>query len=93
MQLVLLGDVAEPGYLLHVPPLDVSGGELTVLVPAEPIELAAAHVLHLFVARGTVSVAGQELKAGDSVRVRDAPVIVEGDGEVLVWRSTAPATR
>lgn len=71
VQLVLLGDV----------------GEFSVLTPAEPVELAAAAFLHLFVSRGAVSVAGQSLQAGDSARIRDATATVEGGGEVLVWRS------
>jgi quercetin 2,3-dioxygenase len=93
VQMVLLGDVAAPSYLLDVPPLVVAGGEFAVLAPGRPIELAAAPLVHAYIARGSSSVAGQDLTTGDSVRIRDAAVTVEGDGEVLVWRSTAPAAR
>jgi quercetin 2,3-dioxygenase len=87
VQLVLLGDVATPGSLLDLPPLHVSAGEFTVLEPTRAIEIAAARFGHLFVARGSVRVAGQELVSGDSARIRDVAVIVEGEGQVLVWRS------
>ncbi|MDT4970851.1 MAG: hypothetical protein QOG22_994, partial [Pseudonocardiales bacterium] len=49
--------------------------------------------VHAYVTRGIVYIAGQELTMGDSVRIRDAAVIVEGGGEVILWRSTAPAAR
>jgi redox-sensitive bicupin YhaK (pirin superfamily) len=93
VQLVLLGAAAASDYLLDRPPLAVAGGEFTVLVPAEALELAAAPFVHAYVTRGIVYIAGQELTMGDSVRIRDAAVIVEGGGEVILWRSTAPAAR
>lgn len=91
VHLVLLGNVAAPGYLLDAPPIAMAGGEFDVLTPMEPIEVAAAEHLHLFVVRGTVAVRGRALRGGDSARIRDTAVVVEGNGEVLVWRSTAPA--
>jgi redox-sensitive bicupin YhaK (pirin superfamily) len=90
LQLVLLGDVAVPRCQIGVAPLAVAGGRVDVLRPAAPIQLAATEYLHLFVARGTVVLAEQALEPGDSARLRDAVVIVEGAGEILVWRSGDP---
>lgn len=90
VQIELLGRVATPGYRLCVPPLPVGGGEFTVLAPVEAVELDAAAYLHLFISRGTVAAAGQTLETGDSARVRNVAITVEGDGEILVWRSGEP---
>jgi redox-sensitive bicupin YhaK (pirin superfamily) len=75
VQLVALAD----------PPLSTRAGNFTVVVPSEPIQVAAAPFVHLFVTRGIVTVDDQELTAGDSARIRDAAVTVVGDGELLVW--------
>ena len=88
VQMMLLGGVASPGYLLGTSPLAVGEGDFAVRNPVEPIELAAAAYLHLFIARGSVRAAGKTLRTGDSARIRDEPLIVEGDGEILVWRRT-----
>jgi redox-sensitive bicupin YhaK (pirin superfamily) len=89
VQLVLLGERTEPSHQLAEPPLSTSAGEVTVVVPTAATELAAAPFVHLYVTRGTVSVAGRELTAGGSARVRAAAVTVAGPGELLVWRSSA----
>lgn len=92
VQMMLLGRVATPSYRLAPLPLPVGGGVFTVLMPVEPVELDAAAYLHLFIARGPVGVAGQTLQTGDSARVRDVPITVEGEGEgeILAWRSGEP---
>jgi quercetin dioxygenase-like cupin family protein len=89
VQLVLLGDIATAGYLPGRPPWHVGTGEFAVLHPAEPTELTRAGYLHVFLATGTVRLGDQRLRAGDSARLRDTAVSVEGDGELLVWRSGA----
>ncbi len=87
VQLWLLGDVGTPGCGVTEPPLSVASGSVAVIAPSAPTELAAAEYVHLFVARGSVAAAGQRLHAGDSVRIRDERLVVEGAGEALVWRS------
>lgn len=87
IQLTLLGGLDAPNRRLSAPPLAVGAGEFVVLARTEPVELTATAYLHLFVARGTARVAGQRLEAGDSARVRDVAVVVDGAGDVLVWRS------
>jgi quercetin 2,3-dioxygenase len=86
VQLWLLGDVSTPQCRLAEPPLSVASGSVAVMAPSAPTEVAAAEYVHLFVTRGSVAAAGQGLHAGDSVRVRDEPLVVHGDGEALVWR-------
>lgn len=87
VQVSLLGDAAAPSQLLGAPPMGVGAGEITVLTPVEPVELAATDYLHLFVMRGTVEASGHTLRTGDSVRAGGEPVTVAGDGDVLAWRS------
>jgi quercetin 2,3-dioxygenase len=89
VQLWLVGDVTAPQFELAAPPLTIDGGTVTVLAPTAPTELAAAAQVHLFVTHGTVLAGGAELLSGDSVRVRAEPLVVEGTGEALVWRSGA----
>lgn len=93
IQLVLLGAATPPCQLSAAPPLLLGGGEFAVLHPTAPVELPAAVHLHLYVASGTVGAAGQTLHPGDSVRVRNEAVTVDGAGEVLLWRSAEPAAR
>lgn len=90
VQMAMLCRVATPGYRLCQPPLPVGGGVFTVLVPTVEVELDAAAYLHLFITRGSVDAAGQTMRAGDSARVRNVPVPVSGDGEILLWRSGEP---
>lgn len=89
IQVSLLGDAAAPSQLLGPPPMGVGSGEITVVTPVEPVELAAADHLHLFLMRGTVDASGQTLRTGDSVRASGEPLTVVGDGELLVWRCVA----
>jgi quercetin 2,3-dioxygenase len=92
VQLVVLGDVATPGCLIGVPPIGLAGSEFDVLRPAEPTEVSAADYVHLFVVRGPVAVAADILTTGDSVRIRAAAVTVEGNGELLVWRTSVASS-
>ncbi|MEP7022041.1 MAG: pirin family protein [Pseudonocardiales bacterium] len=87
VQLVLLGPVAAPRHRPGESPVAVGDGEVEVLVPTHPVELAAASHTLVFVACGSVLVNGQRLSAGDSARVRDTALRMQGDGEVLTWRS------
>ncbi len=89
VQLVVIGDVAEPGYLLDAPPIPVARGEFDVLMPVQRLKIAAAAFVHAYVACGNVRVSGRDLTTGDSARIRAAAVTVEGPGELLVWRSAA----
>lgn len=63
------------------------------LGPGDPVDLPEAPYLHLFVARGRVSVAGAgELKPGDAVRFTAAeslPVTAAEPAEILVWEMHA----
>ena len=90
VQLVLLGGAGPPDYRLGTPPVPVGAGEFAVLHPVAPLQLAAVAQLHLFVASGTVEVAGRTLHPGDSARIRNEAVTGAGDGEVLLWRSGEP---
>ncbi len=87
VQLILRSDATAAGQLLGTPPVEAAGGQFSVLAQANGAELVAASFMHAYVAQGSVRVAGHDLSAGDSVRIRDAAAIVEGDGGVLVWRS------
>jgi quercetin 2,3-dioxygenase len=63
------------------------------VVPGDAVELPEAPFLHLFVARGAVSLEGAgALSAGDSVRFTAAGgqrLTAEADAEVLVWEMHA----
>jgi len=85
IQLVLLGDAGPPGLLLGAPPLPLGTGEFTVLDPVAPSELPAVAHLHLYVASGSVAVAGHSLHPGDSARIRHEAVSVVGAAAVLLW--------
>jgi uncharacterized RmlC-like cupin family protein len=87
VQLWLLGDVATPRSELAALPVPVDDGTVALLSPTAPTDLGPAAHLHLFVTRGTLVAGGTPLAVGDSVRVRDEPLIVEGDGDALLWRS------
>jgi quercetin 2,3-dioxygenase len=86
IQLWLLADVSTPQCRLAEPPLSMASGSVAVITPSAPTELAAADYVHLLVTSGSVAAGGQGLHAGDSVRVRDEPLVVQGDGDALVWR-------
>jgi len=87
VQLVLLGPVAAPQHSLSEPSLEVGDGKFEVLVPTRPVEVAAAAHAIVFVARGSVLLNGQRLSAGDSARIRDTALRLQGNGVVLTWRS------
>jgi quercetin 2,3-dioxygenase len=63
------------------------------LRPGAAVELPAAHYLHLFVARGRVTLEGSgELNAGDAVRFNHADgqrVAADDSSEVLIWEMRA----
>jgi quercetin 2,3-dioxygenase len=87
VQLWLLGDLDTPRLTLAALPVLVDDGAVMLLSPTVPTELHPGEHLHLFVTRGELEAAGAVLVPGDSVRVRDEPLVVEGDGDALVWRS------
>jgi quercetin 2,3-dioxygenase len=88
VQLWLISEVAA-GQQHGAPPMLAGGGTVTVIAPAHPVELASAQYLHLFITRGSVDTLGHTLRAGDSARIRDEQVSIVGDGEAIVWRSSA----
>ena len=85
VQMWLLGETGRPAHAVTEPPLRADAGTFTVLRPSGPSQLPAAPLVHLYVARGAVRVAGETLGSGDSVRVRDEQVAIDGAGELLVW--------
>lgn len=69
------------GASMWVARLDGDGG-----VDGAGAELPGAAFIHLYVIRGDVEVAGQELSEGDVLRGKDAgELMVRGSGEVLIW--------
>lgn len=83
VQLWLLTDEDVPDYDLGEPPLALTSGEFTVHRRCRDTRLQAP-LLHLYVARGNFHTSGYDLAVGDSVRVRDQSLLVDGDGELLV---------
>lgn len=62
----------------------------------EQVSLPDARFVHLFVARGGVTLDGQALVAGDAARLTDAgEVVVAADeaAEIIVWESDASVVR
>lgn len=83
VQLWLLTDEDVPDYDVCSPPVRLTSGTFDVHRRCRDLRLYASQ-LHLYVARGNFHVHGHDLAAGDSVRASDQPVIVDGDGELLV---------
>ena len=62
----------------------------------DEVELPDSPFVHLFVARGAVSVEDTALSAGDAARLTAAgalPVIASEDAEIIVWATDAEAAR
>jgi len=62
----------------------------------EHVSLPDAAFVHLFVARGSVTLDGHDLTAGDAARLTDAgplPVVADEVTEIIVWESDAAARR
>jgi redox-sensitive bicupin YhaK (pirin superfamily) len=92
VQMSLHADSQRPSYRVGVPPLPVAGGSFTVLRPHLPAYLAAAAYVHVYVARGLARLGATQVSEGDSVRLRDEAVLVEGDADLLVLSLPAPLT-
>jgi hypothetical protein len=90
VQMSLHADSQRPSYRVGVPPLPVAGGSFTVLQPLLPAYLAAAAYVHVYVARGFALLGATQVSEGDSVRLRDEAVLVEGDADLLVLSLPAP---
>jgi quercetin 2,3-dioxygenase len=93
VQLWLTGDIAAPRSEFAALPLPVDDGTVALLSPIAPTPLGPVAQLHLFVTRGTLLAGGTLLAVGDSVRVRDEAIVIDGDGDALVWRSGPAAPR
>jgi redox-sensitive bicupin YhaK (pirin superfamily) len=62
------------------------------LQPGDTVDLPQARYLHLFVARGRVTLAGSgTLAAGDAARLTDSrgQLVAESEAEILVWEMHA----
>lgn len=79
-----------PGPGLHPTVPLHADAELLVArpVPTSPVVVAASPAVLVHVTRGSLAVAGERLAPGDALRARDVvdDLVVEGDGEALVWR-------
>ncbi|MCU1657711.1 MAG: Pirin domain protein, partial [Pseudonocardiales bacterium] len=78
VQMTLLGDVSEPRYLLTEPPVRATGGDFSVHRAGR--RRFDGPLVHLYVARGSFDVAGEQLGDGGSVRSEN-PVTADGVGE------------
>ncbi|GAA1741813.1 pirin family protein [Aeromicrobium alkaliterrae] len=60
---------------------------LEVVRPSAPVEIEVEERVLVHVARGSVTVDGETLDAGDELRVTGSatPLLLEGPGEALVW--------
>jgi redox-sensitive bicupin YhaK (pirin superfamily) len=92
VQMSLCADSQRPSYRVGEPPVPVAGGSFTVARPRPPAYLAAAPYVHVYVARGLARVGATQVSEGDSVRLRDQGVLVEGDADLLVLSLPAPPT-
>ncbi|MCX6406520.1 MAG: pirin family protein [Propionibacteriales bacterium] len=79
-----------PGPGLHAGVTLHAAAELLVARPSAEVAVTvpASPALLVHVTRGSVAVAGELLGPGDALRAGDveADVVLEGDGEALVWR-------
>ena len=97
----------EPGRLVPVASGREDDGTITIhqagavmyvarLDAGHEVELPDAAFVHLFVARGAISMNGDDLSAGDAVRLTAAgtlPVSASDDTEIIVWATDAEAHR
>lgn len=83
VQMWLTTDEDVPEYDICAPPVNLSAGTFDVLRRCRGTRLTAP-LVHLYVAAGNFHVAGRDLRTGDSVRASDAPVEIDGDGQLLV---------
>ena len=84
VQLWLLTDEDVPDYDLGAPPMRLSSGSFAVLRRCREHRITAGSGAHLYVAAGGYRVDGVQIAGGDSVRMSDATVALDGDGELLV---------
>lgn len=90
VQLWLLTDEQVPDYDLSPPPIRLSTGSFDVVRTCRDHVLVAPGTAHLFVASGRFAADGEQLRPGDSVRMREDSLHLDGDGELLVV-TAAPA--
>ncbi|MDP9092488.1 MAG: pirin family protein [Actinomycetota bacterium] len=84
------GDPPSASYGVGVPPVPIAGGSFAVVHPHPWAYLPAAAYVHVYLARGRALVDGRQVSEGDSVRLRDESVLVEGDADLLVLSLPAP---
>lgn len=84
VQLWMLTDEDVPDYDLARPPVTLSTGTFSVLTRCRETQLSQSSFVHLYVAVGSYTIAGHEVGAGDSLRITDEAVHVDGDGQLLV---------
>ncbi|NLF91220.1 MAG: pirin family protein [Corynebacterium marinum] len=78
-----LVQIAGPGSPL---PLGTAGAALYAARPDPEVVVPAGAFVHLYVIRGHIAVAGENLGEGDTLRATDAgELTVDGEGEILVW--------
>ena len=90
VQLAVLTDAEQPGYVIGEPPIGIGSGEFDVLTHCRAAAVSGALVF-LFVGSGNFHVNGVDLAAGDSVQATDA-LEIDGDGQLLVLRMARPKT-
>lgn len=84
VQLWLLTDEDVPDYDLARPPLALSTGTFTVFTRCRDTVVPRTAFAHLYVAVGSYTVGGHEVVAGDSVRVTDESLHIDGAGQLLL---------
>lgn len=84
VQLWLLSDVEVPDHDLCRPPTRLSSGSFDVLRHCRDDTVALSGTGHLYLAAGWFTVNGDDLRPGDSVRVREDTLHLDGSGELLI---------
>jgi quercetin 2,3-dioxygenase len=87
------GPDGDAGVTIHQRGASFSVGRLG---DGDAVELPDAPFVHVFVAKGQATVAGDDLDTGDAARLTAAgplPLVAHGPTEVLVWESDASVTR
>lgn len=88
VQLWLLTEEQFPDYDLAPPPVRLTTGSFDVLRTCRDHVLRVPGAAHLYLASGGFTADGEQLRPGDSVRLQDDSVHLDGDGELLVVTTT-----
>jgi quercetin 2,3-dioxygenase len=95
VQMWLRSEATEPSYTgSSGGPVRLASGDLDVVdvLSEQPLTLAAAPMVHVYVLSGSAWAADVEVSAGDAVRLTDEALTVAGSARLLVWR-LQPQTR